>query len=62
MAASRPSIVRPRGKKDHCCNGGNHPKGSTVILYMSRRPSGRGFKSVENEYKNITSNAVVKLY
>ena len=43
-------------------NGGNHPKGSTAILYMSRRLSGRGVKSVENEYKNTKIKAVVKLY
>ena len=43
-------------------NGGNHPKGSTAILYMSRKLGGRGLKSVENEYKNTKIRAVVKLY
>ena len=43
-------------------NGGNHPKGSTAILYMSRKLGGRGLKSVENEYKNTKIKAAVKLY
>ena len=42
-------------------NGGNHPKGSTAILYMSRKLGGRGLKSVENEYKNTKIKAAVKL-
>ena len=43
-------------------NGGNHPKGSTAILYMSRKLGGRSLKSVENEYKNTKIKAAVKLY
>ena len=43
-------------------NGGNHPKGSTAILYMSRKLGGRGLKSVENKYKNTKIKAAVKLY
>ena len=43
-------------------NGGNHPKGSTAILYMPRKLGGRGLKSVENEYKNTKIKAAVKLY
>ena len=43
-------------------NGGNHPKGSTAILYMSRKLGGRGLKSVENEYKNTKIQAAVKLF
>ena len=43
-------------------NGGNHPKESTAILYMSRKLGGRGLKSVENEYKNTKIRAAVKLY
>ena len=35
-------------------NGGNHPKGSTAIFYMSRKLS--------NEYKNTKIKAAVKLY
>ena len=42
-------------------NGGNHHKGSIAILYMSRKLSGRGLKSVENEYKNTKIKAAVKL-
>ena len=43
-------------------NGGNHPNGSTAILYMSRKLGGRGLKSAENEYKNTKIKAAVKLY
>ena len=43
-------------------NGGNLPKGSTAILYMSRKLGGRGLKSVENEYKNSKIKSAVKLY
>ena len=50
------------GRKIIVENGGNHPKGSTAILYMSRKLGGRGLKSVENEYKNTTIKAAVKLY
>ena len=42
-------------------NGGKHPKGSTAILYMSRKLGGRGLKSLENEYKNTNIKATVKL-
>ena len=42
-------------------NGGNDHKGSIAILYMSRKLSGRGLKSVENEYKNAKIKAAVKL-
>ena len=50
------------GRKIIVENGGNHPKGSTAILYMSRKLGGRGLKSVENEYKNTKIKAAVKLY
>ena len=43
-------------------NGGNHPQGSTAILYLPRRCGGRGMRSVEKEYKNIKVKAAVKLY
>ena len=43
-------------------NGGNHLKGSTAILYVSRMLGGRGLKSVDNEYKNNKIKAAVKLY
>ena len=49
------------GRKIIVENGGNHPKGSTAILYMSRKLGGRGLKSVENEYKNTKIKAAVKL-
>ena len=50
------------GRKIIVENGGNHPKGSTAILYMSRKLGGRGLKSVENKYKNTKIKAAVKLY
>ena len=50
------------GRKIIVENGGNHPKGSTAILYMSRKLGGRGLKSVENEYKNTKIKAAVKFY
>ena len=50
------------GRKIIVENGGNHPKESTAILYMSRKLGGRGLKSVENEYKNTKIKAAVKLY
>ena len=50
------------GRKIIVENGGNHPKGSTAILYMSRKLGGRGLKSMENEYKNTKMKAAVKLY
>ena len=40
------------GRKIVVENGGNHPKGSTAILFMSRKLGGSGLKSVENEYKD----------
>ncbi|CAH3129176.1 unnamed protein product [Porites lobata] len=46
-----------KGRKIIVENGGNHPKGSTAILYMSRKLGGRGLKSVENEYKNTKIKA-----
>ena len=49
------------GRKIIVENGGNHPKGSIVILYMSRKLSGRGLKSVENEFKSTKIKAAVKL-
>ena len=51
-----------KGRKINVENGGNHPKGSIAILYMSRKLGGRGLKSVENEYKNTKIKAAVKLY
>ena len=42
------------GRKIIVENGGNHPKGSIAILYMSRKLGGRGLKSMENEYRNTT--------
>ena len=50
------------GRKITVENGGNHPKGSTAIPYMSRKLGGRGLKYVENEYKNTKIKATVKLY
>ena len=50
------------GRKIVVQNGGNRPKGSTAILYMTRKLGGRGLKSVENEYKNTKIKAAVKLY
>ena len=50
------------GRKIIVENGGNHPKGSTAILYMCRKLCGRGLKSVENEYKNTKIKAAVKHY
>ena len=50
------------GRKIIVENGGNHPKGSTAILYMSRKLGGRGLRSVENEYKNTKIKAAVKFY
>ena len=50
------------GRKIILENGGNHTKGSTAILYMSRKLGVRGLKSVENEYENTKINAAVKLY
>ena len=46
----------------HIDNGGNHPKGSAAILYMSRKLGERGLKSVENEYSYTKIKAAVKLY
>ena len=43
-------------------NGRNHPKGSTAILYMSRKLGERGLESVENEYKNTKIKAALKRY
>ena len=40
-------------------NGGNHLKGSTAILYVSRMLGGRDLTSVDNDYK---IKAAVKLY
>ena len=34
-------------------SGGNHPKGSIAVLYLTINNGGRGLKSVEEEYKNI---------
>ena len=51
-----------QGRKFIVESGGNLPKGSTAILYMSRKLGGRGLKSVENEYKNTKIKSVVKLY
>ena len=50
------------GRKIIVEKGGNLPKGSTAILYMSRKLGGRGLKSVENEYKNTKIKSAVKLY
>ena len=41
--------------------GGKHPQGSTAILYMSRKCGGRGLRSVETTYKDITIKAAMKL-
>ena len=51
-----------KGRKIIVENGGNHPKGLTAILYLTRKLGGRGLKSVENEYKNTKIKAAVKLY
>ena len=42
--------------------GGNHPQGSTAILYMSRKCGERGLRSVETTYKDIKIKAAMKLY
>ena len=42
--------------------GGNHPQGSTAILYMSRKCGGRGLRSVETTYKDIKIKEALKLY
>ena len=51
-----------QGRKIIVENGGNLPKGSIAILYMSRKLGGRVLKSVENEYKNTKIKSAVKLY
>ena len=43
-------------------NGGKHPRGSTVILYMPRERGGRGLCSIEEEYKVTKIKAAMKLY
>ena len=56
------SQLDQEGRKIIVENGGNHLKGSTAILYVSRMLGGRGLKSVDNEYKNNKIKAAVKLY
>ena len=43
-------------------NGGNHPQGSSVMMYLSRKCGKRGMKSVEREYKNTKIKTAVKLF
>ena len=43
-------------------NGGNHPQGSSAMMYLSRKCGGRGMKSVEREYKNTKIKTAVKLF
>ena len=49
------------GRKIIMENEGNHSKGSTAMLYMSRKLGGKGLKSMENEYKNTKIKAAIKL-
>ncbi|CAH3157140.1 unnamed protein product, partial [Porites evermanni] len=58
---SAPELDR-EGRKIIVENGGNHPKESKAILYMSRKLGGRGLNSLENEHKNTKIKAAVKLY
>ena len=54
--------VDREAKKIMADGGGNHPQGSTAILYMSRKCEGRGLRSVETTYKDIKIKAAMKLY
>ena len=58
---SAPELDR-EGRKIILENGGNHPKESKAILYMSRKLGGGGLNSLENEHKNTKIKAAVKLY
>ena len=42
--------------------GGKYPCGSTTLLYLPMEKTGRGLRSVKNEYEAIEIKAVVKLY
>ena len=42
--------------------GGKHSKGSTGILYMSRKCGRRGLRSAETTYKDIKIKVAMKLY
>ena len=41
---------------------GEHPCGTTSLLYLPRDKGGRGLRSVETEYKETKVKAAVKLY
>ena len=41
---------------------GEHPCGTTSLLYLPRDKGGRGLRSVETEYKESKVKAAVKLY
>ena len=43
-------------------NGRRHPLSSTAVLYFPRDKSGRGLKSVEQEYKLIKTKMTMRLY
>ena len=43
-------------------NSGNHPLGSVAQLYVSRKNSGRGLRSVEAEYNSTKIKVVVKSF
>ena len=59
--AQLPQVDR-EARKIMVDGGGNHPQGSTAILYMSRKCGGRGLISVETTYKDIKIKAAMKLY
>ena len=62
MATGAASKSRQGGKKDNSRICRKHPKGSTAILYMSRKHGGRGLRSIETAYKDIKIKAAMKLY
>ena len=43
-------------------NGQRHPLSSTAVLYLPRDKSGRGLKSIEQEYKLIKTKMAMRLY
>ena len=43
-------------------NGGEHPCGSTSLMYLPRDKEGRGLRSIKKEYKETKIKAAVKLF
>ena len=43
-------------------NGGNHPQGSSAMMYLFRKYGGKGMQSVEREYMNTKIKTAVKLF